>query len=741
LALLAPISSPAQIPFSLDATTWPEPKAINVVIPDSGLITLQLIRTNLSASTNLLQLKLLSFRDVTTGDPLPVRMYIPGQGSRSNAVEQLELQLQPGQALFELALVVPQPASTNVFLGSLGFRETNGLWSLQKLALHRPVPQKPATLVVEQPTLNVSVTCPLFGRRTALAPDVTVTIHDETRTSPLEGISVSPRAISSPARSNVTFNKNVVFFLNAVPLTNVTQSPTDSQELAQRSIAAGSQGVVGLAFVGLAPGDYNLELKLLALNSKDDDKQQRVTINIKVSHSFWPALATLILAMAVSFFTYKWLRVYQQRLGFQRRLAALSPPWLKELPPFYSVVWARTALEQTDQLIRKLRLVDPALITERVDKIAPVLDGLKEVHRARAAMHGLPQLVINRFEAVVYGYARTMSDQDMDKAAAQKAKDALSALNAELADNHIADPYWAEIEKEVGSFCLEISDKDLSLFLNRLAAAGMVAEAATRVNNILSPRKAPPKPADLGSMIGFEKDYMKVKLLYERQERGELQTLVKLFEGDLDKMFAEVDDADWNELKGTTLMVVPPLNDGLSAHEVYEPVRFSITTGRKQLDDSYLFHYGLKFKWHMSVGQAPAHPGPADEDHPLNGGPETLSPRIVYFSTEPGTLWVEAQVTRNPPCGAEAIQIKRAFLPVAKSTEFKIFQHLEWAEIMFLVLAGLFAIISGLLTFYYKNPTFGSFQDYLMLFLWGVGVDQTKNFLQVMQSPKPDSTP
>jgi hypothetical protein len=445
--------------------------------------------------------------------------------------------------------------------------------------------------------------------------------------------------------------------------------------------------------------------------------------------------------MVVSFFTYKWLRVYQQRLGFQRRLAALSPPWLKELPPFYSVVWARTTLEQTDQLIRKLRLVDLALITERIDKIAPVLDALKEVHRARAAMHGLPQLVINRFEAVVYGYARTMSDQDMDKAAAQKAKDALSALNAQLAANSIADPYWAEIEKEVGSFCLEISDKDLSAFLDRLAAAGMTTEATTRVNNILSPRKAPPKPVDLGSMIDYEKDYMRAKLLYERQERGELQSLVKLFEGDLDKMFAVIDDADWSELKGATLMVVPPLNDGLSAHEVYEPLRFSVTTGRKQLDDSYLFHYGVKFKWHMSVGQAPVQPAPADEDHPLNGGPETLSPRIVYFSTEPGILWVEAQVMRNPPCGTAALSVKRAFLPVDKSSEFKIFQHLEWAEIMFLILAGLFAMITGLLTFYYKNPTFGSFQDYLMLFLWGVGVDQTKNFLQVMQSQKPDSTP
>jgi hypothetical protein len=33
-----------------------------------------------------------------------------------------------------------------------------------------------------------------------------------------------------------------------------------------------------------------------------------------------------------------------------------------------------------------------------------------------------------------------------------------------------------------------------------------------------------------------------------------------------------------------------------------------------------------------------------------------------------------------------------------------------------------------------NNPSFGSFHDYLALFTWGVGAEQGKNFLQVLQS-------
>jgi hypothetical protein len=729
LYLLTP--SLAQVPFTLDATTWPEPKAISLLIPDNGLIAFQLLRTNSTAWTNVLEFRLFSFRDVVTGDPLPVKMFLPGQGAPSNAVDHCDFRFLTNQALLELALVVPPTPSTNPYLGSLGIREANGIWAIHKLALRRPGPQKVATLVVDQPALNVALKRTLHGARPKSSPDVSVTLHDDTRTWRIEGITVSPRSVSSPARSTFSFDKNVRFFLNEGAALNLTQSPSDPKDLTQRSIPAGGQAVLGLGFVDLVPGEYIIELKLLALNSKDDDQQQKLTINVKVADSFLPALATLIIALLVSFFTYKWLRFYQQSLGFQRRLAALRPPWLEEQPPLYSVVWVRTVLWQTESLIRKLLLVEPALITERIDKVTPVLDALNEARRARASMRDLPQLVANRFDAVVAGYVRSMSDQNMDKAAAQKAKDALSALNADLAAERIADSYWTEVEKEVLLFFF---NKDVDSFRTRLDSAELTPESKAKVETVLSTRNAPPKPADLNAMMDYEQNYMKVKLLYERQERAEFPALIEVFEKNFQKTFDVADKADWDLIKKAKLRVEAPMNDGLSAHEAYEPLRFQVTTGDKLLNETYLFRRGLKFKWHAELR------GQSDEKDLVVYEPETLSPRMVHFSVDPGMLSVSAKVLCDTPLGEDEKTVDVATVPIAKSSEFKIFQHLERAEALSLVFAGSFAIISGLLTFYYKNPTFGSFQDYLMLFLWGVGVDQTKNFLQIMQSTKPDST-
>jgi hypothetical protein len=50
------------------------------------------------------------------------------------------------------------------------------------------------------------------------------------------------------------------------------------------------------------------------------------------------------------------------------------------------------------------------------------------------------------------------------------------------------------------------------------------------------------------------------------------------------------------------------------------------------------------------------------------------------------------------------------------------------------VIASIVAIATGLSTFYFKGTSWGTFQDYLTLLVWGIGVDQGKNFLQALQT-------
>jgi hypothetical protein len=52
-------------------------------------------------------------------------------------------------------------------------------------------------------------------------------------------------------------------------------------------------------------------------------------------------------------------------------------------------------------------------------------------------------------------------------------------------------------------------------------------------------------------------------------------------------------------------------------------------------------------------------------------------------------------------------------------------------------IAFLVALVTGLSTQYFKSGAFGSPQDYILLFLWGVGADRGKNLLQALQAYSP----
>jgi hypothetical protein len=55
-------------------------------------------------------------------------------------------------------------------------------------------------------------------------------------------------------------------------------------------------------------------------------------------------------------------------------------------------------------------------------------------------------------------------------------------------------------------------------------------------------------------------------------------------------------------------------------------------------------------------------------------------------------------------------------------------------ELVLVGVSAAIALVSGLVLYYSPNVSFGSMQDYLALFTWGVGVEQGKNLVQTFQS-------
>ena len=180
------------------------------------------------------------------------------------------------------------------------------------------------------------------------------------------------------------------------------------------------------------------------------------------------------------------------------------------------------------------------------------------------------------------------------------------------------------------------------------------------------------------------------------------------------------DDQAWARIKRACeqrARIIAPPSNGPVPLEAYHPIVFGLTTGDSFLDQTHLFLHGLKYKWTFHRKDA-------------ESVIESDEPQVVEYAQGAGELSVKVEILRD----ADSAVIEGPKLEIQGSQDFAWKEGLERVEIFSLLLATMVAIATGISTVYLKNTSFGTFQDYLLLFLWGAAVDQTKNALQILQS-------
>ena len=701
----------AEDPYILDAAAAAGKKDVVLMIPTNGSVQLGIIRTATTDIVTHVSLNLGRFRAEPDGQELPV------------VLSETNLDFASIQVLQDVVLHVSPLASANKYSGTLVLSASGLVPIVWRITLVRGDLNRYGTLAVDQPTLNCSLKrdwFECFRSGTSREPDLVFTLHGKTNSLAIQGIRVGYGAVTHPDGSDFDIEKNVTFFWNGKTIAALSQwPPSNPADIERRSITNGGQATLGLGFQTLSPGQYSMELKLGTLDSQEEDRQQKVTVTLKVADPVWPAILFLLVAILLSFFSYKWLTLYRQRLDLQARIAELRPEWLAQQPPSYTVAWVRTVLRQAEELTGKMVLVSPTFITERIDKVTPVLTALNEARRARLATQGLPPMVQKRFEAVINAQVRGIRDEAMNKAAADKAATELANLTTELANRTYVKRYWTEVDAAVRTLLAGFKTEDFE--------ANCPPEGIAAKNELLSRLRPDGQPLaqpleDELDIINYETVYAKLKLLIERRHYPLFDQLVAKIKGPLEDLFAVADDSAWSSISNAQLKIKPLVNNGGDGIEAYQPVTFAVTTGEELLDSTYLFTRGLRFEWTFQLGNA-------REYHTV-----TLSPRIAEFAPTNGLFKVSVKTLRETSSGTKIVPVQGTSLNIRKSSDLSWLQNVERTEVWSLSLAGLFAIISGLLTFYYKNPVFGSAQDYLALFLWGVGVEQGKNFIQTLQS-------
>lgn len=191
----------------------------------------------------------------------------------------------------------------------------------------------------------------------------------------------------------------------------------------------------------------------------------------------------------------------------------------------------------------------------------------------------------------------------------------------------------------------------------------------------------------------------------------------------------------WGRLSGaitTGNQVRVEAVDGAEPAQRLRPFKLEVKFDDPDIATSYLVSNVLLYKWKFELTGK-------------SGKPEKVwtvtvnAPRITQFASLMGQLKVSLTIIRP---GQGQLPPEKRELQLAVSSPYTIFDNDELAfsrgidkrERFLFLLVLLIALVTALPALYLAKPTFGSFADYIAILAWAIGVDQTKNIVQLLNT-------
>ena len=256
----------------------------------------------------------------------------------------------------------------------------------------------------------------------------------------------------------------------------------------------------------------------------------------------------------------------------------------------------------------------------------------------------------------------------------------------------------------------------------------LFAKLSTDLDTFLTTPPSTPAEAEAAY-----RTYALLSILWDKREDKQTLDDCAKAASDLAQFFDVADRHTWDRLKKTTLEIQMPVNSDPAGFEAFGPLEFSVTAPQSRDDENYLFNYRIEYRWKFTMTPK-YHWYEWTHLEKIVLEPVTLGPSVMQYFPRAGNVEVavklkfmgeEGPVAEPPPS-----------LPIGPSREFRVMNGFEHAELLSWGIALVIAIASGLSIYYVNAPGWGTFKDYLTLFLWGVGVEQGKNFLQSTVAPK-----
>jgi hypothetical protein len=593
-------------------------------------------------------------------------------------------------------------------------------------------------LMTDRQSFVTTVTAPWLGTAGA---SVSLRMFEKTRTRPLYGITVELDGSAESPGGGFDLDRNATFQINGRPVSSLTQLPPEDLRDPARAIAPGGQLEVQIALHDLQVGKYAFGLRFNAANAVSPT--QRIELTVNARHA-WPwAVLAVVAALLVSFVLTKSIGGWRKRIGLSRRIELLRDQSFVEHSDLAIAVFLRVVLDQTEELLARHRFIPPPDSVDeyitRAERGARILTCYSSVAGQLRAIRCADRIKHYYQDAIADAILR-VGPAPLDQATTDAIVEQLAGIEKGLVEPFPS--YWANITSRGRVMAQQLRDDRQAL--RELAQVDKLVDALAHPEQL-----ADPKPDDL-RVAAYDRLYWFGRLLYARRnDQTHVQQLVqhcKPCQGsndfpdvDLDGLFKDADRLSWERLKVDVpgRVKIQQLQPG-QGPEALHPLRFTLWFENRSCADSYFVNNVLVYEWEFQFTPDKPLQRVSRIDSPVR----VKQPRVTMYVPAAGKLQVRARIwwptasASEPPLELEA----KEFI-IGPNQDLLLVNQLEASTVVYFGVMAAIAVATGLPTLYLDNPTFGSYADYVKILVWGIGIDQGKNLIQLVQSAPADALP
>jgi len=494
-----------------------------------------------------------------------------------------------------------------------------------------------------------------------------------------------------------------------------------------RTVGEGSQRTIWARVESLGAGEYSPILRFIADGASETAEESKLALTLQIRHHWLFPGFVILLGSLAGWLGSKYVIGHRIARTLKHDANALSETaaFLARPDPrvggwrvpgesaSYALVRVRTILHQVEHLAKSVFQViaGEQEIRDRLAEAKRRLDALHTFRTRRLALHelALDRPAVQRKVGETLRRALDILDRP---AFGEDQKSEFDALLKKLED-------WTKPELRDTLYCNAVKEHITDL-LTQVSPVGLAGDKGDQICKLLTQLKELNVDAlsqqTAQKLLEYDRKTAALSLLWRDRNQDWAQALAEQQKNNasLEALYKTRDEEIWKCIKAHKLQL-----EGATEAQSYDLVEVRLELVKSDaFSDSYLVRHPCRIHWEVTP------PGDEPPRQVVTDG-LTFAQYFQYLRNQ-GTYGVSAYIEWH---GDRTEKIKGEGITVQENPEYlKCAAFDWWIESAVTSLAALFAVLTGLQSQY--GPTFGSFGQYIGLFLWAAGASTGGNLFK-----------